>query len=269
MPTLEQDLASAIAAQNLLTQVVANYKAQLDQSVAAQKTAYDAWIDNVKSQIPMPPNLIANAAMTKVTNGIPDGFGSVGVSIAAVSPYTKGFEGVYAPAMPAGAAASTEAATAASPFWYGNYSKGPRLANGGLADGWGGRRDGSILKITAPAGAPSSQRMLMLPISKSYEGAAANSIGLRGFIKIVKGSTVGFGDDSGYYGAPYGYLINKANSDKCPQGWMYIDFLIGLNQKSMPLDGFYVGFKSTEDIEIYLALPYAYIPMSSNPGITY
>lgn len=43
MPTLEQQLADAIKAQNDLTQAVALYKSQIDSAVASQKQAYDAW----------------------------------------------------------------------------------------------------------------------------------------------------------------------------------------------------------------------------------
>lgn len=70
MATLEQQLADAIAAQNALTQAVANYKQQLDQSVASQKAAYDAWKSGIKSSMPVTPNLLVDTKrFTKMCGG--------------------------------------------------------------------------------------------------------------------------------------------------------------------------------------------------------
>ncbi len=58
MPTLEQQLADAIKAQNDLTQAVSLYKSQIDRAVADQKAAYDGWQRGIKSSMPVTPNLL-------------------------------------------------------------------------------------------------------------------------------------------------------------------------------------------------------------------
>lgn len=75
MPTLEQQLADAIDAQNRLTQAVALYKSQIDSAVVAQKQAYDVWRDGVRKEFPA-VNLLSNSRFTVDTNsdGMPDGF---------------------------------------------------------------------------------------------------------------------------------------------------------------------------------------------------
>ncbi len=47
---LEQQLTDAIAAQNALTQAVANWKGQVEAATAAQQAAFTAWMNNAKNQ---------------------------------------------------------------------------------------------------------------------------------------------------------------------------------------------------------------------------
>lgn len=97
----------------------------------------------------MGPNLINNSYIYLLDGSKPAGYNVDGnITIEAVHPFTKGFEGPYCPTAPAGAAASVDAATASTPYWFGVYNKGGRISRGGLADGWGGCPDGHILKIT-------------------------------------------------------------------------------------------------------------------------
>ncbi len=49
--SLEQQLTDAIAAQNALTQAVANWKERIDASVAAQQAAFAAWRNQVFRQV--------------------------------------------------------------------------------------------------------------------------------------------------------------------------------------------------------------------------
>ena len=49
--SLEQQLTDAIAAQNALTQAVANWKGQVEASVAAQQAAFAAWRNQVFRQV--------------------------------------------------------------------------------------------------------------------------------------------------------------------------------------------------------------------------
>lgn len=48
--SLEQQLTDATAAQNRLTQTVANKMGQIDAKVASQKAAHDAWIESANSK---------------------------------------------------------------------------------------------------------------------------------------------------------------------------------------------------------------------------
>jgi hypothetical protein len=69
------------------------------------------------------------------------------------------------------------------------------------------------------------------------------------------------------YGAT-GHVATKQQTDAAPQGWMFLDFVVGTSQVTQPLtSNFALGFSRSENIEAYLALPYAYIPAAAAPGI--
>ncbi len=55
--SLEQQLSEAIAAQNALTQAVANWKERIDASVAAQQAAFAAWRNQVFRQVAVTTDL--------------------------------------------------------------------------------------------------------------------------------------------------------------------------------------------------------------------
>ena len=264
--SLEQQLTDAIAAQNALTQAVAQWKGQVEATLANAVTTVNRYVADAKGQYPMPPNLIANSFMTKVDAGIPVGYSYTGVTIEAVHPFTKGFEGPYIPERPTNAANDPNLATMANPFWYGVYNKGPRLWRGGLADGWCGIANGNILKITASPDSSKFWTTVFLPMART---AAADRIGFRGFLKIVQGSAAGFGSDSGYQGnGSTGHVVTKAQTDAAAQGWMFLDFVVDTSQvTSMFNANFALGFSRLENIEVYLALPYAYIPAAASPGV--
>ena len=99
--------------------------------------------------------------------------------------------------------------------------------------------------------------------------AATERMGFRGFLKIVQGSRAGFGVDSGYMGyGPMGHVITKQETDAAPQGWKFLDFVVGTSQVVQHLSSnFVLGFDRSENIEAYLALPYAFIPAAAAPGI--
>ncbi|HEY1165356.1 MAG TPA: hypothetical protein VGE90_09305, partial [Chitinophaga sp.] len=121
---------------------------------------------DLSAQAAVTPNLIRNSYMDLIEGGRPVGFNYNGaMSVQAVHPYTKGFEGPYLSAAPAGAAASPEDATETNPYWYGAFNKGPRATRGGLADGWGSLPGGKILRITGNN--TGSSTLIQFPMEKS------------------------------------------------------------------------------------------------------
>ncbi|MBD3843852.1 MAG: hypothetical protein IE909_18645 [Campylobacterales bacterium] len=213
--------------------------------------------------------MIKNSFMIDLTDGKPTGYSYAGITIEAVHPYTKGFEGPYTPSKPTNAVDDPELATGSNPYWYGKYHKGPRIGKGGLGDGWCSINNGHILKITAQK-TNDFREWTTLWFSNNNILAATNKIGFRAYIKLVKGSVVGIGVDAGYVGEARGQIrITKEDCDNSPQGWYYIDEIVDTHQVTLPFyNNFVIGFSKNEDIEAYLALPYAYIPMGSRPGIT-
>jgi len=205
------------------------------------------------AQASVTPNLIRNSYMDLVEGGRPVGFNYNGfMSVQAVHPYTKGFEGPYLSSAPAGAAASPEDATETSPYWYGVFNKGPRATRGGLADGWGSLPGGKILKITGNN--TGSSTLIQFPMERSV---LTSKVRLRAWIKIVSGDLVGFGYDAGYLNAAWGnFTVTKATADGGPQGWYYIDNIVPISRvTSIGGNSFCMGVKG-DNFEVYLALPY-------------
>ena len=203
-------------------------------------------------------NLIDNAFMSRVTDGKPDGFGTRGdVVIEAVHPYTKAFEGPYTETKPSNAVDDPEQATQDAPYWFGRYNKGPRIWRGGLADGWGCICDGHILKITKPANSSTDGfNSVTFPFKKR---AIVDLVIFSAYIKIVKGSRIGFGTDSGYMGTPRGHIVTRDETLNAPQGWHRVAAVIGTSNNNISSSNFLLGFEASEEVEVYLALPSAFI----------
>jgi len=264
MASIEEQLAELSSNVSGLTNLVAGKFQEWDNAVNEAKAKIDSFIVGAKGKFPLPDNLVSNSFMIDLEDGKPVGFWSIGVDIEAVHPFTKGFEGPYVAEKPTNAVDSPEYATADNPYWYGRYYKGPRISRGGLADGWGGIGNGHILKITAPDIRDKSDdetpiwRTLWLPQRKL---AHTTQVGFRCYLKIVKGSGVSFGVDAGYdHGRRLPNFISKEKTDESLQGWHLVDIVVGTSDVVRPLSSnFCIGFPR-EEIEVYIALPYAYIP---------
>jgi hypothetical protein len=236
---------------------------QVNDLVNYGKSKIDGFIAGARGKFPLPENLIANSFMIDVDSntGAPVGYSAQGVTIQAVHPFTKAFEGPYVAEKPANAVDDPELADADHPYWFGRYYKGPRIGRGGLADGWCGIANGHILKITAPANTTGDWKTVWFPAKRL---AHVTKVGFRAWLKIVKGSRVGFGTDSGYQGIARGHIITKEEADSHPQGWMLVDIVVGTSDVVQPIStNFVVGFDHADEIEVYIALPYAYIPFGT------
>jgi hypothetical protein len=203
----------------------------------------------------MGPNLINNSYMYLLDGSKPAGYNVDGnITIEAVHPFTKGFEGPYCPTAPAGAAASVDEATANTPYWFGVHNKGSRIWRGGLADGWYSYADGHILKITGNSN--SNNCLVTFPFERNV---FPKTYRFRAWIKIVNADWVGFGTDAGYNYGQYkcqgNFSITKAQADAATDGWLFIDKTITFSSTTL-LNGlvFSMGF-SGQNIEVYLALP--------------
>jgi len=232
---------------------------QVNDLVNYGKSKIDGFIAGARGKFPLPENLIANSFMIDVDSntGAPVGYSAQGVTIQAVHPFTKAFEGPYVAEKPANAVDDPELADADHPYWFGKYYKGPRIGRGGLAGGWGGITNGHILKIVG-SNASYSWRGVWFPFKKL---AHVTKVGFRAWLKIVKGSKVGFGEDSGIEGTVTGHIVTKEEADSHPQGWILVDFVYSTSDVvALSGNAFVMGFSNNEEIEVYLALPYAYIP---------
>ncbi|MEX6690313.1 hypothetical protein QTN47_22575 [Danxiaibacter flavus] len=206
------------------------------------------------SQPAVTPNLIRNSYMNLTEpNGSPSGYTCTNnLNLAAVHPFTKGFEGPYLQYRPASANASTENATEQSPYWFGTWNKGPRIGRGGLADGWGSFGDGHILKIS---GTNTGEHTFMtFPFERNIQG---DLFRLQGWIKIVSADWVNFGVDAGYQNQPYGsFTLSKTQTDAAPDGWYRIDKIMGMSRiTALGGHAFSMGFGG-KNIEVYFALPH-------------
>lgn len=218
---------------------------------------------NMFGGFPLAPNMIHNSYMNRTdANGIPLGWSTVsGVTIKAVSPFTKAFEGRYVPtsyhdANPSLFTNDPELATETVTYWYGNYNKGPRIQRGGMGDGWHSLSDGKILKISGTGFTASQHNYVSMPMERNNLGAKWL---FYCWVKIVKGTTFGAGVDSGYMGVARGDTVSKATTDAGSQGW-YRYFTLATSSQITSLDGlaFSIGITpdANGDFEYYIALPY-------------
>lgn len=236
--------------------------------LANRSADIDAWLANADanfdSRIPLTPSIFLNGLMTQVTNGVPDSYGYSGVTLEAVHPYTKGFEGPYTATAPSGAASSPDQATEANPYWFGTYNIGSRMQNGGIRNGWGNVSGlaGHIMKITAAPGGATTNRYISF--ARRPAAARHSNIGFKCWIKLAQGSRVGFGSHSGFgSNGAMGMIVTKAEADAEQDGWKFVEYLASPTSDGTMNPGnfrFMMGFDSDETIEAYMALPYGYIP---------
>jgi hypothetical protein len=227
--------------------------------------------------MPMVPNMIDNSFFNERYDvgalSLPNGYttSSYGttpgtIDISCVHPYTKGFEGPYCPLNDGGCptpAATINEATESTPWIFGHYQKGARAGRGGLGDGWAGRSDGKLLKLTGTrlGGYGNNQVRVNFP----KEGIALTSkVLFRGFLKIIKGKA-NVQTDVGNYPR-----WTREQTEAAPDGWLSIHELIGSSHVTSldsvhvlsfncygenVADGSYEE-RNTGDFEMYLALPY-------------
>ncbi len=224
----------------------------------------------------LPHNIISNSFMNRLKGKVPSGF-SVGyfyqgnsiINIEAVHPFTKGFEGPYVADKPVNAVDHVNDATRDNPYWYGWYYKGPRISRGGMADGWGGRKDGNILKITGKRDTSDNSNPNTLAYVHFPKESRILTKGLlfRAWIKIIKGA-LHFGTDT--YVTPE---ITREMTEAAPDGWYFVNTIID-SLHITDLNGAYnfilkcfgEGENHDGDFEIYVALPYlANIEIDDSP----
>lgn len=243
------------------TKAVETHTASIDARVDKAEEEFHQFKTDIQQYMPLPLNLFSNAMMRGVEpEGHPTGYAAVGCAIEAVHPWTKGFEGCYTPDAPQNVAPTIDSANEDNPYWFGRHLLGHRMYRGGLAGGWGGISDGKILKITSTASA--SSKYFRVPVATF---GVFPKLGLRFWIKIVKGK-LGFGGDNGLYKGAANKLnnvIEKSASDAARDGWLLVDSVIGISQATAVAGNVLnFGLPHDEDCEIYIALPYLYIPMA-------
>ena len=206
------------------------------------------------------PNLVRNSFMNILDGNQPAGYTVYGnLSLTAVHPFTKGFEGPYTPSAPAGAVGSPDQATETSPYWYGVYNKGSRANRGGLAGGWGAMSDGKILKITGDNSG--THTFVRLPVERNV---LTNRLRLRAWVKIVSGSQVSFGTDAGIANIMRGFVLTKATADQALNGWYRIDTEIGISEvTNLEGNAIAMGLLGS-NLEVYLALPHVSVVNSDS-----
>ncbi|MBC8946000.1 sulfurtransferase [Xenorhabdus indica] len=236
--------------------------------VDSQFNQFNQFKTNIQGYIPLPLNLFSNSMMRSVEpEGHPTNYTAIGCTIQAVHPWTKGFEGPYTEVAPPNVAPDPDSANENNPYWYGKYYLGARMGRGGLGSGWGGIDSGKILKITSTTES-SGHKFFRIPV-ETY--GVFEQLGLRFWVKIVKGK-LGMGVDSGYNEGEYrplgGYVIEKAEADSAQDGWLFVDKLIDISRvTTVQGNVLNFGLPYDEDCEIYLALPYLYVPMANKSMI--
>jgi len=199
-------------------------------------------------------NIVKNSYMSKVSNGIPDGFDKKGsLQLEAVSPYTQCFEGAYWKEKQPSAAESCDQATGTNPYWFRRYYKGSRASRGGMASGWSSTPNGKILKISG--GNSETYNTVILPFESTL---LTDKVLLKAWVKIVKGEKVCFGDNAAGYGDTCrGYSIDKQTTDTAPEGWYRLNKVISIPKvTNLTQYALSMGVQG-DDVEVYLALPYA------------
>ena len=256
-----QETAALIESVNNMTATVAGKMGEIDDRVDEAEIEFHQFITDIQEYIPLPLNLFTNAMMRSVEpEGHPTGFEFTGCTLEAVHPHTKGFEGCYTEIAPGNVAPTPDSATEANPYWYGRYKLGPRMVRGGLSDGWGGISDGKILKITSAASA--SSKFFRIPVETF---GVFQKLGLRFWVKIVNGK-LGMGNDGGLWKGSENKLqnvIEKVDADAGDDGWILVDKVIGMDQATAVAGNVLnFGLPHDQNSEIYIALPFLYIPMS-------
>ncbi len=238
-------------------------------NVAKQIAGLESWKNNTTINLDseyqsLTGNLIKDSYVTEVTDeGKPVNVFSRGeVEVTAVHPYTEGFESPYISEKCDDCIDTPHGATSEHPYYKAKYDKGSRISRGGLNGGWNGISGGHIIKITKVKDSEGSWASIGFTPTKL---ALVHKIRFRGYIKIIKGSQVGFGSTSGYNGSIRGHSISKTDTDKAPDGWMKLDFTVGTDSVTNPFSlNFLMGMKLDEEYEVYLALPSASIVPSSS-----
>lgn len=256
-----QEIGGLIESVNDLTQTVAGKTKEIDARVDKAEDEFNQFKTDIQQYMPLPLNLFSNAMMRGIeAEGHPTGYIASGCAIEAVHPFTKGFEGCYAASAPQNVAPTVDSATENNPYWYGVHHLGNRMVRGGLAGGWGGISDGKILKITSTASG--STKFFRIPV-KTF--GVFPKLGLRFWMKIVKGK-VGMGGDNGLWRGTYNHLsdvINKAETDAGGDGWLLVDKVLSIAPATAVAGNVLnFGLPHDEDCEMYIALPYLYIPMA-------
>ena len=259
--SLEQQVTALVEASNNLTGAVNGKISEIDQRVDQAENEYNQFKDDIQEYIPLPLNLFSNSLMRSVeAEGHPTDYEFSGCTLEAVHPYTKGFEGCYTDTAPAGSAPFVDSATEASPYWYGRYHKGSRINRGGLAGGWGGISDGKILKITSTAAVQS--KFFRIPV-KTF--GLFTRVGVRFWVKVIKGR-IGYGQDNGFYKGDKNQLSNTITRDMteaATDGWLLVDQVVGVSEvTAIAGNVFMFGLPDYEDCEVYIAMPYLYVPMA-------
>ncbi|OTA18610.1 tail protein [Xenorhabdus beddingii] len=239
-------------------------KEETDVQINKIDSQFNQFKTNLQEYIPLPLNLFSNSMMRSVEpEGHPTNYTALGCTIQAVHPWTKGFEGCYEKVPPSNVAPDLDSANENNPYWYGEYYLGARMGRGGLGGGWGGIDSGKILKITSTAFSGENHKLFRIPV-ETY--GVFERLGLRFWIKIVKGK-LGMGVDSGYYAKELralDYVIEKAEADSAQDGWLFVDKLIDISRvTTVQWNVLNFGLPYDEDCEIYLALPYLYVPMAN------
>lgn len=217
----------------------------IDARIEQKETEVDYFLKNARQDnFILTGNLLKDSFMQYGT----EFYAAAGVTIEAVHPFTKAFEGPYVETKPSSATDDPSLATKENPYWYGRYNKGPRLSRGGLADGWGGISNGNILKITKEASQtqPTSFNSVFFTQTKM---ALHNRVRFRAYLYIEEGSC-SFGTDAGHVGIHRGKKFDEIGV------WIPVDFEIGVSETVIiTSSAFCMGFDYKEKTTAFLALP--------------
>jgi len=225
----------------------------------------------------MAPNLISNSFMNNLNGARPQGFdhfcmlrrspytverdmtANCMMTISAVHPFTKCFEGPYCDNCAAeypNAATTCNEATEERPFIFGTWTMGPRSGRGGLSGGWSAYHDGKILKIEGYKVAD-WQAVVALPRARRVQ---TDRVLFRGFLKILSGKA-SIQTDIGCDPDPELTATTSAAATTT-NGWLAIHKLVSgsrvtrLGLVAFNLNVYGDDSDQTGPFEMYLALPY-------------
>jgi len=213
-------------------------------------------------------NLVSNGMMTALSaDGVrPQGFSTnmyrcsgCSIAVEAVHPFVQCFEGPYWSECKGTCASSCAEATQGEPFYFGRYYKGPRVARGGLGDGWGGIRNGHIMRIAGNRPAETGNCQSTAVTFPTEARHVSSKVLFRAWIKVVKGGC-NLGTD--VCGGP---KWTVATGESWADGWEMIHAYVGGSHVSNLDAGHVFQLKCygegaspgyAGDFEAYLALPY-------------